>query len=345
PDHGGRLRHQLRQGRPDPLLLDPGHEGRGSGGARLQPRRGGEGAGAPRVDPLEAPPPDGGGDVADGDRRVLPAAGRLLMHAKHPRESETVMSELMMPQHANIMGNVFGGVVLALVDRVAAVAAIRHAGKPCVTVSVDKVDFREPIHVGELLTAYTRVNFAGRTSMEVGVKIIAENVLTGEKRHTNSCSVTHVAPSAKGRSRSSRASSPQTCSSPTACVARSSGSYRRRGSRRCRLPSRSRPLTWIQVSCCCSARAVASTCHCTTRCMPRAPCRSTFRRRGSMVVGSPTGACAPCSASRQPRASPPTWSWPSTWGPASTNPFPGLPPPFPAFHRPWSAPTAKPSAS
>ncbi len=115
------------------------------------------------------------------------------MHAKHPRESETIMSELMMPQHANILGNVFGGVVLALVDRVAAVAAIRHAGKPCVTVSVDKVDFREPIHVGELLTAYARVNFAGRTSMEVGVKIIAENVLTGEKRHTNSCYVTYVA--------------------------------------------------------------------------------------------------------------------------------------------------------
>ena len=121
------------------------------------------------------------------------------MHAKHPRESETIMSELMMPQHANIMGNVFGGVVLALVDRVAAVAAIRHAGKPCVTVSVDKVDFREPIHVGELLTAYARVNFAGRTSMEVGVKIIAENVLTGEKRHTNSCYVTYVALDAKGR--------------------------------------------------------------------------------------------------------------------------------------------------
>ena len=121
------------------------------------------------------------------------------MQAKHPRTSETIMSELMMPQHANIMGNVFGGVILALVDRVAAVAAIRHAGKPCVTVSVDKVDFREPIHVGELLTAYARVNFAGRTSMEVGVKIIAENVLTGEKRHTNSCYVTYVALDAKGR--------------------------------------------------------------------------------------------------------------------------------------------------
>ena len=115
------------------------------------------------------------------------------MQARHPRDSETVMSELMMPQHANIMGNVFGGVILSLVDRVAAVCAIRHATKQCVTVSVDKVDFKEPIHVGELITAYARVNFAGRTSMEVGVKIIAENVLTGARRHTNSCYVTYVA--------------------------------------------------------------------------------------------------------------------------------------------------------
>src|SRR5438034_8481019 len=84
------------------------------------------------------------------------------MRAKHPRDSETIMSELMMPHHANLMGNVFGGVILALVDRAAAVAAIRHAGKQCVTVSVDKVDFKEPIHVGELVTAYSRVNFAGR---------------------------------------------------------------------------------------------------------------------------------------------------------------------------------------
>src|SRR5712691_6050511 len=112
---------------------------------------------------------------------------------RHPSESETVMSELMMPQHANIMGNVFGGVILSLVDRVAAVCAIRHSRRQCVTVSVDKVDFREPIHVGELITAYARVNFAGKTSMEVGVKVIAENVLSGEKRHTNSCYVTYVA--------------------------------------------------------------------------------------------------------------------------------------------------------
>ena len=115
------------------------------------------------------------------------------MAPRHPRESETVMAELMMPQHANIMGNVFGGVILSLVDRIAAVCAIRHAKRQCVTVSVDKVDFKEPIHVGELITAYARVNFAGKTSMEVGVKVIAEHVVTGEKRHTNSCYVTYVA--------------------------------------------------------------------------------------------------------------------------------------------------------
>ena len=119
--------------------------------------------------------------------------------SRHPRESESALTELMLPQHANIMGNVFGGVILALVDRVAAVAAIRHAHHACVTVSVDKVDFREPIHIGELVTALARVNFAGRTSMEVGVKVIAENVLSGDRRHTNSCYVTYVALDENGR--------------------------------------------------------------------------------------------------------------------------------------------------
>jgi acyl-CoA hydrolase len=120
------------------------------------------------------------------------------MQGRHPRESEAVMSELMMPQHANIMGNVFGGVLLSLVDRAAAVAAIRHARRPCVTVSVDKVNFREPIRVGELVTALARVNFTGHSSMEIGVKVIAENVLTGEQRHTNSCYLTYVALDDKG---------------------------------------------------------------------------------------------------------------------------------------------------
>jgi uncharacterized protein (TIGR00369 family) len=121
------------------------------------------------------------------------------MKGRPARESEAIMSELMMPQHANNMGNVFGGVILSLVDRAAAVAAIRHARKPCVTVSVDKVNFKEPIRVGEYVTALARVNYSGRTSMEVGVKIIAENVLTGEKRHTNSCYLTYVALDEQGR--------------------------------------------------------------------------------------------------------------------------------------------------
>jgi len=120
------------------------------------------------------------------------------MQGRHPRESDVVMSELMMPQHANVMGNVFGGVLLSLVDRAGGVAAIRHARRPCVTVSVDKVNFREPIRVGELVTALARVNFTGRSSMEIGIKVIAENVLTGEKRHTNSCYITYVALDDKG---------------------------------------------------------------------------------------------------------------------------------------------------
>lgn len=115
------------------------------------------------------------------------------MKPRHPRESETVMSQLMEPHHANIMGNVFGGVILSLADHVAAVSAIRHSRHQCVTVSVDKVDFREPIKVGELVTAMARVNFAGKTSMEIGVKMIAEVITTGEKRHTNSCYLTYVA--------------------------------------------------------------------------------------------------------------------------------------------------------
>lgn len=109
------------------------------------------------------------------------------------------MSELMMPHHANNMGNVFGGVILSLIDRVAAVAATRHSRRQCVTVSVDRVDFLRPIYLGELVTAHASVNFAGRTSMEVGIKIEAENLVTGERRHTNSCYVTYVAIDDQGK--------------------------------------------------------------------------------------------------------------------------------------------------
>lgn len=126
------------------------------------------------------------GDAAEGDQ-VRDDAPRT------PRESESAVSELMMPQHVNNLGHVFGGVVLSMVDRSAAVAAMRHAGRPCVTVSIDRVDFKEPIYAGELVTCQARVNFVGRTSMEVGVKVLAENLLTGVERHTNTCYLTFVA--------------------------------------------------------------------------------------------------------------------------------------------------------
>lgn len=115
------------------------------------------------------------------------------------KDSQATMSELMMPQHANNLGNVFGGVILSLVDRVAAVAATRHARRQCVTVSVDRVDFLEPIYLGELVTARASVNYAGRTSMEVSVEIEAEDLVTGRRRHTNSCYVTYVAIDEAGR--------------------------------------------------------------------------------------------------------------------------------------------------
>ncbi len=115
------------------------------------------------------------------------------------QDSHSVMSELMMPHMANNHGNVFGGVILSLVDRVGAVAATRHARQPCVTVSMDRVVFHEPIHLGELVTAKASVNFVGRTSMEVGVRVEAENMITGQRRHTNSCHVTYVAIDGNGR--------------------------------------------------------------------------------------------------------------------------------------------------
>lgn len=114
-------------------------------------------------------------------------------------ESRATMTELMTPQHANILGKVFGGAVMSLMDRVAAVAAQRHARQPVVTVAVDSLTFLEPIHVGELVSAFASVNYVGRTSMEVGVRIEAEDLLTGVTRHTNSSYLTFVAVDEAGR--------------------------------------------------------------------------------------------------------------------------------------------------
>jgi uncharacterized protein (TIGR00369 family) len=115
------------------------------------------------------------------------------LQSRSPSLSETLVSELMMPHHVNNHGHVFGGVILSMVDRAAGVAAMRHSGRPCVTVSIDRVDFKEPIFTGELVTCRARVNFVGRTSMEIGVRVEAEKLLSREKRHTNTCFLTFVA--------------------------------------------------------------------------------------------------------------------------------------------------------
>ena len=121
----------------------------------------------------------------------MTATSDRLSRAVH--ESQHESSAFMLPQDANNLGNVFGGVIMALVDKTAAVSAIRHARSTCVTASIDRVDFREPIHLGELVILKSSVNYVGRTSMEVGVRVEAEDLISGVRRHTNSCYLTFVA--------------------------------------------------------------------------------------------------------------------------------------------------------
>ena len=118
---------------------------------------------------------------------------------KTVRESQHESSELMMPQHANNLGHVFGGVVLSMMDKTAAICAFRHSRAGVVTASIDRVDFREPIHLGDLVIMQASVNYVGRSSMEIGVRVEAEDLMTGRRRHTNSCYLTFVAVDRNGR--------------------------------------------------------------------------------------------------------------------------------------------------
>ncbi|QND86663.1 acyl-CoA thioesterase [Chromobacterium vaccinii] len=115
------------------------------------------------------------------------------MSEEAQRQRELVMSVLMTPDMANFSGNVHGGVLLKLLDQVAYACASRYAGCYVVTLSVDQVLFKQPIHVGELVTFLASVNHVGRTSMEVGIKVVAENIQQRSQRHTNSCYFTMVA--------------------------------------------------------------------------------------------------------------------------------------------------------
>ena len=109
-----------------------------------------------------------------------------------PRHQLT-MTVLMTPDMANFAGNVHGGTLLKFLDQVAYACASRYAGRYVVTLSVDQVTFLEPIHVGELLSFLASVNHTGTSSMEIGIKVVAENIRSQQKRHVNSCFFTMVA--------------------------------------------------------------------------------------------------------------------------------------------------------
>jgi acyl-CoA hydrolase len=113
--------------------------------------------------------------------------------------SRAELTTLVMPHMLNVLNNLFGGHLLTMVDQAAAVAAIRHAGGPAVTASFDRVDFKEPIRAGALVTCMASVDFVGTSSMDVSVEVYAEHVPTGDRRHTHSARVVFVAIDEDGR--------------------------------------------------------------------------------------------------------------------------------------------------
>ena len=118
---------------------------------------------------------------------------------KNTRVSRVTLSQLMHPEHANLLGNVHGGWVMKLVDEAGALACMRHAQKKVVTVAIDSMTFRQPIKIGDLVILNAEVTYAGHTSMEAEVQVVAENPITGERTHTNTAYLVYVALDDEGR--------------------------------------------------------------------------------------------------------------------------------------------------
>ena len=119
---------------------------------------------------------------------------------KYIKESQLTITELMLPSHSNFSGKIHGGHILNLMDQIAFACASKHSSNYCVTASVNKVDFLNPIEVGELVTLKASINYTGRTSMVVGLRVESENIRTGEKKHCNSSYFTMVAKDENGKS-------------------------------------------------------------------------------------------------------------------------------------------------
>ncbi len=112
---------------------------------------------------------------------------------KPARLSTVEMTEVVLPNDVNPLGNMLGGRLLHFIDMAAAVAAMRHSGNPCVTASFDSVDFLAPVHVGDACILHARVTWTGRTSLEVYIEVYAERLTTGERRQTTTAFTTFVA--------------------------------------------------------------------------------------------------------------------------------------------------------
>ena len=115
------------------------------------------------------------------------------------RASRTTIAQLMHPEHANSQGNVHGGWIMKLVDEAGSLACMRHAGQRVVTVAIDKMVFRQPIRIGDLIILDAEVTYTGRSSMEVEVQVVAENPISGQRTHTNTAYMVYVALDATGR--------------------------------------------------------------------------------------------------------------------------------------------------
>jgi uncharacterized protein (TIGR00369 family) len=115
------------------------------------------------------------------------------MEYKRPTDSDTIITELMIPSYANFGGKIHGGILLSLMDKVSYVCATKHAQNYCVTVAVENVEFLQPVEVGDLVSLMARVNYVGKTSLVVGIKVTAENVKEQVVKHTNTSYFTMVA--------------------------------------------------------------------------------------------------------------------------------------------------------
>lgn len=121
------------------------------------------------------------------------------MDEKSVKKSSVIMAQIMNPQEANPAGNVHGGVVVKIIDEAAGVVAARHSRSNVVTASIDRMDFLHPIFVGDVLFFKASLNLVGRTSMEIGVRVEAENLMTGNVRHVASAYLTYVALDGQGK--------------------------------------------------------------------------------------------------------------------------------------------------